>query len=432
MNNKTGYTHWVVVILISVIALGLVGLAWWYEENNIEENTPSTIETNIATPTNSRNTFIANRNIDEHGCDVANGLYWCELSQTCINHAYVDCTVTDAIPESQTTETNSNVNELKTEETNTNTQVVKTQTAELITVGQGLINMEISAAGANDSAWLIGGKSGKLAYYENGSWIDLSSKINDEIVDITAIGWNSRYWLIAAGQKIYTYNGEQVIMRTDGMSNGIRVIKSITWTGSYWLLSGEGSSIVGYDENFTLRNPIGIEDSTAYSSTTEKYAFVTTDNETYQMQDYRIIVTSFQNGPFRVVNLASGDTRTILCGYKMNKEENGVTTQSAAIMENRVPSPPGLFQLDLPQETAVCGQWVGSNLVVSTEKPNNSNRYWKINTSDGSLTELIYSVQGAYSNEIGTIAKTKDGWIVAGNEVIDGKKRGVILHYTEE
>ncbi len=33
MKNQKGYVRWVVVILISIMAVGLVGAAWWYEEN---------------------------------------------------------------------------------------------------------------------------------------------------------------------------------------------------------------------------------------------------------------------------------------------------------------------------------------------------------------------------------------------------------------
>lgn len=69
MNNQKGYTRWVIVILISVMAVGLVGAAWYYEENKEEKiNTPSTTATitnvnmnTIATDTNTAvNTNAAN------------------------------------------------------------------------------------------------------------------------------------------------------------------------------------------------------------------------------------------------------------------------------------------------------------------------------------------------------------------------------------
>ncbi|MFC1687245.1 hypothetical protein ACFL0L_01605 [Patescibacteria group bacterium] len=57
MNYQKGFTHWVVVILISVIAVGLVGAAWYYEENKEEVTTTTNtgtinVNTNIV-PTNS-------------------------------------------------------------------------------------------------------------------------------------------------------------------------------------------------------------------------------------------------------------------------------------------------------------------------------------------------------------------------------------------
>lgn len=33
MKNISGFTHWVIVILISIMAVGLVGVAWYYEVN---------------------------------------------------------------------------------------------------------------------------------------------------------------------------------------------------------------------------------------------------------------------------------------------------------------------------------------------------------------------------------------------------------------
>lgn len=33
MKNTSGFTHWVIIILISIIAVGLVGAAWYYEAN---------------------------------------------------------------------------------------------------------------------------------------------------------------------------------------------------------------------------------------------------------------------------------------------------------------------------------------------------------------------------------------------------------------
>lgn len=45
MKNQKGFAYWVVVILISVIAVGLVGAAWYYGQNK-DEATTTTINTN--------------------------------------------------------------------------------------------------------------------------------------------------------------------------------------------------------------------------------------------------------------------------------------------------------------------------------------------------------------------------------------------------
>ena len=69
MPNQRGFAHWVIVILIGVMAVGLVGAAWYYEENKEEvttNNTSTTAITNTAvTNTNttaSTNTAVTNIN----------------------------------------------------------------------------------------------------------------------------------------------------------------------------------------------------------------------------------------------------------------------------------------------------------------------------------------------------------------------------------
>lgn len=58
MKNTTGFTHWVIVILISVMAIGLVGVAWYYEENKEEYTT--VVNTNTAVDSNTNT--VANTN----------------------------------------------------------------------------------------------------------------------------------------------------------------------------------------------------------------------------------------------------------------------------------------------------------------------------------------------------------------------------------
>lgn len=64
MKNKAGFTRWVVVILISVMAVGLVGVAWYYEanKNEITGSTTSTTVTAIVANTNQQ-TININSNI---------------------------------------------------------------------------------------------------------------------------------------------------------------------------------------------------------------------------------------------------------------------------------------------------------------------------------------------------------------------------------
>jgi len=55
MKNQKGYTRWVIVILISVLAIGLVGAAWYYEVNK-EKTSYNTNTTTITTNVNTSNT----------------------------------------------------------------------------------------------------------------------------------------------------------------------------------------------------------------------------------------------------------------------------------------------------------------------------------------------------------------------------------------
>lgn len=68
MKNTTGFTHWVIVILISVMAVGLVVVAWYYEENKEEttNNTSTTVNTNttVANTNTTANTNTAVTNIN--------------------------------------------------------------------------------------------------------------------------------------------------------------------------------------------------------------------------------------------------------------------------------------------------------------------------------------------------------------------------------
>lgn len=52
MKNQLGYIRWVVVILISIIAVGLVGAAWYYESNKEVKKNNSNRSTNLNSNTN--------------------------------------------------------------------------------------------------------------------------------------------------------------------------------------------------------------------------------------------------------------------------------------------------------------------------------------------------------------------------------------------
>lgn len=64
MNDTKGFTHIVIVILISVMAVGLVGAAWYYEENRKETTGLTTSTTVTSTVANtSQQTINTNSNI---------------------------------------------------------------------------------------------------------------------------------------------------------------------------------------------------------------------------------------------------------------------------------------------------------------------------------------------------------------------------------
>jgi len=70
MRNQKGFVHWVILILISVMVVGLVGAAWYYEEKKGEHTTVNTkVNTNtITTDTNS----VVNVNTSVNTNTVAN------------------------------------------------------------------------------------------------------------------------------------------------------------------------------------------------------------------------------------------------------------------------------------------------------------------------------------------------------------------------
>src|SRR3990167_4039435 len=64
MKNESGFVHWVVVILISVMAIGLAVTAWYYESNKDKKpasNAAISNKTNTnTTNTNSKTVEITN------------------------------------------------------------------------------------------------------------------------------------------------------------------------------------------------------------------------------------------------------------------------------------------------------------------------------------------------------------------------------------
>ena len=66
MKNTSGFTHWAIVILISIMAIGLVGAAWYYEENKGKiVNTNTTVSNNTETNTNVMADINSNSDISE-------------------------------------------------------------------------------------------------------------------------------------------------------------------------------------------------------------------------------------------------------------------------------------------------------------------------------------------------------------------------------
>lgn len=63
MNNQKGFAHWIIVILISVMAIGLVAAAWYYEADKDNDATTNTASTKTkVNKTNTNIVFTANAN----------------------------------------------------------------------------------------------------------------------------------------------------------------------------------------------------------------------------------------------------------------------------------------------------------------------------------------------------------------------------------
>jgi len=65
MKNTSGYTHWVIVILILIMAVGLVGVAWYYEENKEEGTTILNINQSTKNISNINTSVNTNSVVDE-------------------------------------------------------------------------------------------------------------------------------------------------------------------------------------------------------------------------------------------------------------------------------------------------------------------------------------------------------------------------------
>ena len=65
MNNQKGFAHWVIVILISIMAIGLVGAAWYYEGSGATAIPASGGSVERKAYTDSTNTEMASGGSDE-------------------------------------------------------------------------------------------------------------------------------------------------------------------------------------------------------------------------------------------------------------------------------------------------------------------------------------------------------------------------------
>jgi len=73
MKNQRSFVYWVVVILITVMAIGLVGVVWYYEENK-ESNSNSV---------NNSNSQLINKLIESSYRERVTGGQACEKTSDC-------------------------------------------------------------------------------------------------------------------------------------------------------------------------------------------------------------------------------------------------------------------------------------------------------------------------------------------------------------
>lgn len=255
MKNTSGFTHWIIVILISIMAVGLVGAAWYYEENKDKTetvNTTATTNTNVNAAVNAiENTnaaantnTAANANLNAN-TNVEN-VEAEETSETETKGTTVTKTFTYGIDQPSHLTTLNEYSIATAAQVRKPTGItlsdiqVELYDSDLLDIRYGSGRVTNIKCNSDYCLMTISGASAhyRVLRFKDGNFTDLSDQLPNFATEGYGIRffWNGSYWLVTSDSELFKYDGFTFTPIDLSLTSTQRV-SALDWNGSYWLVA---------------------------------------------------------------------------------------------------------------------------------------------------------------------------------------------------
>jgi hypothetical protein len=263
MKNESGFVHWVVVILISVMAIGLAVTAWYYESNKDKKpasNAAISNKTNTnTTNTNSKTVEITNETtstavnteavrqevLTEGNTNSQTNTSVTEIKKTIPVTKTAKYIYNDVMPTALTTPNEYSIAIVapvrKPEGITLSDVEVQLYDSSLLDTQYG--NGRVSDVKCNIQYCLMTIRSAGWQYrvlrFEAGEFTDLSGQIpgfNAGSTNRIQFSWNDSYWMVVTPNGLYKYNGSVFTEVAIALTN-FQHVNTVAWNGFYWLVS---------------------------------------------------------------------------------------------------------------------------------------------------------------------------------------------------
>ena len=263
MKNESGFVHWVVVILISVMAVGLAVTAWYYESNKDKEPASNAAITN-KTNTNTTNANAQTVEITNETTDAITNTE-AAINQEVATEETTTKTTNTSTPEPTTSTVTKTAkyiynNVMPTALTTPNEYSIATTARVRKPEGITLSDIEVtlydsplldtqygkgrvSDVKCNSQYCLMTIRSAGWQYrvlkFQNGTFTDLSNQIPGFVsgqIQQMEFSWNGSYWMIDARDRLFKFDGT-TFTEIPIVLGKEQDISTVAWNGSYWLVA---------------------------------------------------------------------------------------------------------------------------------------------------------------------------------------------------